>query len=220
MDVLLCTSPLLLGSPLVFLISEVRKRTVLRLAALAIVGGCYLMLVFEVVPAIIAGAVMVVADRPTRDFVINRDQTLAGIRFPKGSKISTQISKGQLSPAVLSEDIEINGIPAEKGMPVIFGPDGNLSLTTGRVWTYRGIPVPAGSIIFLSASGVYETVISQPSAEVSSVEDVTVHGVATLKFNGDRLTSLYGHYIWHGEHYQSYRVDVDGQIQRQRESGS
>lgn len=219
MDVLLYAWPLLLVSPLIFLVREVRKSTALQVTALAIVGACYLVLLFEVVPAIIAGVVMVVADKPTRDFVINRDQTLAGIRFPKGSRVSTLVPDGRLSQVVLSEDIEIDGIPAGKGTPVLFGPGGNAGwVTTGRAWSYREIPVPAGSLVSLSTSGgVHEIVLSASPAEVLNVDDMLIHGVATLNFDGDKLRSLFGHYVWRGKHYRSYKVGVDGQIQRQPE---
>ena len=70
---------------------------------------------------------------------------------------------------------------------------------------------------FLSTSGVYEIVLSQPSAEVSNIEDMMVRGVAALKFDGDKLRSLYGHYVRDGEHYKSYKVGMDGQTQRQPE---
>jgi ABC-type sulfate transport system permease component len=79
--------PLLLASPFVFLIKKVRKTSVLRVAALIVVCGSYVMLLFAV-PAVIGAWIMVAADNPANSFVTNvidRDQMFAGIQFPKGS---------------------------------------------------------------------------------------------------------------------------------------
>jgi hypothetical protein len=116
---LVSCSPVLLLSPLVFLIREVRKRIVLRVAVLAIVFGSYVILLLVVVPALQAGAIMYVADKPPPEVDVRKgDQTLAGIRFPKGSKLSTYWH-GTPSSLVLSKDNEVNGIPAGKGQ--LFG---------------------------------------------------------------------------------------------------
>ena len=222
--------PLLLGSPALFLIRKVRTSTALRVAAGTIVAGSYLILLFIAVLVVMLSGL----DRGTNDSVIKRDQMFAGITFPKGSKVSTTISDGKLSTIVLSKDTDIDGIPAGKGTTVGFGPNGKVGyLTTGRAWIYRGILIPAGSTAFLNApqpkhtgnptipehqfSGIYQIVVAQPSTDVIHVEDMTVRGVATLRFDGDQLTAVLGHYEWNGEHYKSYRVGVDGEIQRIRE---
>jgi hypothetical protein len=101
---------------------------------------------------------MSVADNPTHEVVLKEEQTLAGIRFPKSSKLSVLWSDGKPSSLVLSKDIEINGIPAGKGTTVLFGPGDKVGvITTGRAWTYRGISVPAGSTIYLGRSERSET---------------------------------------------------------------
>jgi hypothetical protein len=332
-DCLLICSPALLLSPLVFLIREVRKRIVLRITAIAIVFGSYAILLFVVAPALLAGAIMYVADKPppTREIVLKEDQTLAGIRFPKGSEVVMQQWPTDWNPrtVVLSEDTEINGIPAGKGTTVWFGWDdtkhayGVGQITTGRAWTYRGVFVPAGSTIFPGTSALVmqdgsrgsfqirlaaETMVdgipcrqvtfsldertidyylSQPldrdgynlpagsvmevlyekgfngekqgkvvratlpkgcvlsgvrwpwgitfqrldgSAETGAriryewrspvrlpVEDMLIQGPSTFEFEGTKLRSVYGHYIWRGQHYKSFQVGVDGQIQREPE---
>jgi hypothetical protein len=159
---------------------------------------------------------MLAADNPENNFVtrvIDHDETISGIRFPKGSKVSTLY--GKLSTIVLSQGIAINGIPAGKGANVGFRSDGTVGyFTTGRAWSYRGIPVPVGSIIFLSPGGIYELVLSQQSNQVIHVEDMLVRGTATLQFDGERLRALNGHYEWHGGHYKTYRVDPDGRVLR------
>jgi hypothetical protein len=210
---LLICSPVLLLSPLVFLIREVRKRIALRVAALAIVFGSYVILLFVVVPALLAGAIMNVADKPTHEVVLKENQTLAGIRFPKGSKLSVRWADGGPSSLVLSKDTEINGIPAGKGTDVLFGAGDKVGvITTGRAWIYRGISVPAGSSIILGTNGV--RMIDLPSAVVLNVEDMVIEGPSVLEFDGDKLRSVVGHYVWRGDHYKSYRIGVDGQIQR------
>lgn len=219
--------PLLLGSPLVFLIREVRTRTVLRAAAGTVVAGSYLILFSVAVPALFAVIMLSGLDNPTNDFVINQDRTFAGIRFPKGSRVST-ITGGRISTIVLSDEIDINGIPAGRGTSVGFGPDDKVGyVTTGRTWIYRGIPVPAGSTIFLNeptrraetspSGGIYEIVLAQRSTDVTHVEDMLVQGTAVLKFDRAKLTALDGHYEWSGERYKSYRAGMNGQIQRTRE---
>lgn len=210
---LLICSPVLLLSPLVFLIREVRKRIALRVAALAIVFGSYVILLFVVVPALLAGVIMNVADKPTHEVVLKENQTLAGIRFPKGSKLSVRWADGGPSSLVLSKDTEINGIPAGKGTDVLFGAGDKVGVvTTGRAWIYRGISVPAGSSIILGTNGV--RMIDLPSAVVLNVEDMVIEGPSVLEFDGDKLRSVVGHYVWRGDHYRSYRIGVDGQIQR------
>ena len=110
-------------------------------------------------------------------------------------------------------------------------------LTTGREWNYRGIPVPAGSTVFLITHncspaipstgtfratkgwtcGICSIDIVQPSGATLNVDGMLVHGAAVLDFNGDTLRSLYGHHVWNGDRYKSYRVGVDSQITRQKE---
>jgi hypothetical protein len=227
---------LLLASPFVFLIRKVRKTIALRVAALAVVVGSYLV----AVPAVIGAWIMVVADNPANHFVTNvidQDQMFAGIRFPKGSTVK-RFNYGKISDVVLSEDIEINGIPAGKGTTVGFRSDGKVGMvTTGRAWMYLGIPVPTGSTVFMDTSrcapatpstatsaaprkgvcGIYSIDISQLNDAILNVEDMLVRGPAVLEFNGDTLRSLYGDYEWRGDRYKSYRVGVDGQIARQRQ---
>jgi hypothetical protein len=212
LSLLLICSPVLLLSPLVFLIREVRKRIVLRVAALASVFGSYVILLLVVVPALLAGVIMYVADKPTHEVVLKEDQTLAGIRFPKGSKLSIRWADGKPSSLQLSKDTEINGIPAGKGTDVLFGAGDKVGVvTTGRAWTYRGIAVPAGSSIILGTNGIQS--IDLPGAVVLQVEDMLIQGPSVLDFDGDQLRSVVGHYVWHGERYKSYRVGRDGQIQ-------
>jgi hypothetical protein len=97
-----------------------------------------------------------------RQFEIGRDKMLAGIRFPKGSKITNDFA-GNPASVVLSEDIEINGLPAGKGTTIALHEGKTLtSITTGRTWIYRGISVPAGSTISLQGtSGISEISLSQ-----------------------------------------------------------
>src|SRR5215469_15326105 len=97
LSLLLICSPVLLLSPLVFLVREVRKRIALRVTALAIVFGSYVILLFVLVPALLAGVIMYVADKPTHEVVLKEDQTLAAIRFPKGSKLSIGWADGKPS---------------------------------------------------------------------------------------------------------------------------
>jgi hypothetical protein len=150
--------PVLLLSPLVFLIGAVRKRIVLRAAALTIVGVCYLILLIMMIPAV----VMWLADRPTRDVVIDRDQMLAGIRAPKGSELTTLRTDGKPVALLLSKDVDIDGIPAGKGTSVIFGLDDKVGvITTGRAWTYRGIHVPAASTVYMKGSNICVIDLSQ-----------------------------------------------------------
>ena len=159
---LLICSPVLLLSPLVFLVRKVRKRSVLCVAALAIVFGSYGILLFAVVPPLLAGWIMFVADNPANNFhevVLKEDQTLAGVRFPKGSKLTAWKSDGKPTSIVLSKDTDINGIPAGKGTTVLFPPS-SWAITTGRAWTYRGISVPAGSTIYLGTSGIWQIMLS------------------------------------------------------------
>jgi hypothetical protein len=338
----------LLASPLLFLIRAVRKKIVLRVAVLVIAGASYLVPLIMMV--VIIGSLNDLG-KPGREFVINQDQTLAGVWFPKGSKVTTLVSDGRLSSIVLSEDIEINGIPAGKGTTVLFSNDGKSVdvITTGRAWSYREIAVPKGSTIFQDARGIrsinlgregaviqgtlflgtvlfrprmadgsqaswgvelsrdtmvhgipckgshpvafsidertmecylaqpfdsggyklkawrlirvlYEKGINGekqgkavmgtlredsvlsgvtwpdgvtfqklggaaetgasfryevPSAVVLPVEDMLIQGPSTLEFDGDKLRSVHGHYVWHGEHYKSYQVNADGQMQRE-----
>lgn len=233
--------PFLLASPLVFLIGKVRNKIALRVTAIMVVCGSYLMLLMIAVPAFIGAWTMAVADDPATNFVaivIDQDQMFGGIRFPKGSTVRRDRFEGKISDVVPSEDIEINGIPAGKGTTVWFGPDGKVGyLTTGRTWIYRGISVPAGSTVFMGTSGrasarpsaatsaaprkkngrgIYAIDISQPSDATLNVEGMLVHGSAVLNFNGDTLISLYGSYVWHGNRYKSYIAGVDGQIARRR----
>ena len=49
------------------------------------------------------------------------------------------------------------------------------------------------------------------------VEDMLIQGPSTFEFEGTKLRSVYGHYTWRGQHYKSYQVGVDGQIQREPE---
>ncbi len=150
--------PVLLVSPLLFLMGAVRKRIVLRAAALTIVGLCYLILLIMMVPAV----VMWFADRPTRDVVIDRDQVLAGIRAPKGSELTTLATDGKPVALLLSADVDIDGIPAGKGTSVIFGLDDKVGvITTGRAWTYRGIHVPAASTIYMKTTKICLVDLSQ-----------------------------------------------------------
>jgi hypothetical protein len=350
LSLLLICSPVLLLSPLVFLIGEVRKRIALRVAALAIVFGSYVILLFVLGPALLAGVIMYVADKPPHELgVLKGDRTLAGIRFPTGSNL-WGYSDGAPSSLVLSKDIEINGIPAGKGTTVGFSWDDSKrayqvgEITTGRGWTYRGVSVPPGSKIYLRKENIGQIYLPQgtgiemnfasspsslppprpengsggslattPSKEADSipvlgeaflvvssspeermmecvlarpldrdgyklaagslirvfyekgingklqgkvvmgtlredcvlngvtwpkgvrfqqligagktgtryevpsavqVEDMLIQDPSTLEFDGDKLRSVLGHYIWRGEPYKSYRVDVDGEVQR------
>jgi hypothetical protein len=222
----------LLVSPLVFLIGEVRRRPALRVAAGTIFAGSCLLLLWVVAPFLIWMVIGWVSglDHPTKDYEINQDQTFAGILFPKGSTVSTinggMLSRDTLQFIILSKETEIGGIPAGKGTYVWFSLDDGrvVSVTTGRAWTYQGIPVPAGSTVSLNAqfkeqvshatSDISQILISQPPTVVTHVEDMLVHGNAVLRFDGDKLTALDGRYEWNGDYYKSYRVGVDGQIQR------
>jgi hypothetical protein len=224
--------PLLLASPFVFLIKEVRKTIALRVAALTVVGGSYFLLLLAA-PAVIGAWIMSVADNPAPvTNVIDRDQVIAGIRFPKGSTVERGRFNGKIQNVVPSEDIEINGIPARRDRNVWFRPDGTVeSLTTSRTWMYRGIPVPVESMVFMNTSGcvpatpsmatsaapcgIYQINIWRtPFDATLNVEDMLAIGTASLYFKGDTLTMLSGHYVWRGDHYSSYSVGVDGQITR------
>ncbi len=235
--------PLLLASPLVFLIRKVREQVGLRVAALTVVAGSYLLLLMAG-PAVMALWMIVQAGNPANNFVTNLidgDQMFAGIRFPDGSTVTRGRFSGAITNVLLSKDLEINGIPAGKGTTVNFNDDGTVGyVTTGRVWTYRGILIPPGSTVFIKTRGctpaasplatsrvtkgwtcgIYSIDISQPSATTFDVEGMLVHGAAVLEFRGDTLTSLYGHYVWSGDRYKSYRVDAHGQITRQQERGT
>ena len=72
--------------------------------------------------------------------------------------------------------------------------------------------MPAGSSIILGTNGI--RMIDLPSAVVLHVEDMLIEGPAVLEFDGDKLRSVVGHYIWCGDHYKSYRIGPGGQIQR------
>ena len=147
-----------------------RKRIVLRVAALAIVLGSYVILLFVVAPILLT--ILTMTDTPQfHEVVLKEDRTVAGIRFPKGSTLSTYPGvwpwDGDPHSLVLSTDIEINGIPAGKGTTVEFGWEDSLhayrvgQLTTGRGWTYRGISVPAGSRISLRADDIWYIELSR-----------------------------------------------------------
>jgi hypothetical protein len=350
---LLSCSPVLLLSPLVFLIREVRKRSILRGAALAIVFASYVILLVVVVPALLAGVIMFVADQPPHELrVLKGDQTLAGIRFPKGSRL-WGYPDGEPTSLVLSKDIEINGIPAGKGTTVGFSWDDAKKayqvgeITTGCSWTYRGVFVPAGSKIYLSKDNPGQiylppgtgieidfgsspsssppprpedsspgSLATKPTKEVAGipvlgeallvvasspdermiecvlarpfdrdgyklaagslirilyekgingklqgkvamgtlredcvlngvtwprgvrfqqllgagktgtryevptavqVEDMLIQGPSTLEFEGDKLRSVYGHYLWRGQHYKSYQLGGGGWDHREPE---
>jgi hypothetical protein len=230
-------SPLLLVSPLVFLITEVRRRPALRVAAGTIVTGSYFLLLAAAGPFFISMLIMSLAgmSHPINDSVINQDQTFAGILFPKGSTVSTinggMLSAGKLQFIILSKETEIGRIPAGKGTSVQFSLDDGrvVSVKTGREWIYQGISVPAGSTVSLNAqfsaqaphatSGISQILIEQPRTVVTQVEDMLVYGNAVLRFDGDKFTALNGRYEWNGEYYKSYRVGGDDQIQRIREDG-
>jgi hypothetical protein len=216
-------------SPLIFLITEVRSRPALRVAAGVIVAGSYFILLW-MAPFLLSMGLLYVGgmnDSPTiNNSVINQDQPFYGITFPKGSTVSTM--NGKLQGIILSKEIEIGGIPAGQGTYVSFSLDGRvLSVTTGRAWIYQGISVPAGSTVYPNAQfkkqvphttrGISEIRLSQPPNAATHVEDMLVYGGAALRFDGDKLTNVYGDYEWNGEYFKSYRVGVDGQIQRVRE---
>lgn len=229
--------PLLLASPSVFLIRQVRERAGLRVAALTVVGGSYLLLLLVAVPAIVGGWIMLEADNPANNFVshvIDRDQMFGRIRFPEGSTVTRLY--GKITSILLSKDLEIEGIPARKGTTVDFDDDGTVgSLTTGRAWTYRGILIPPGSTVFMKtrscipatpsqgtarvikgwACGIYSIDISQRPDATLDIEGMLVYGAAVLNFRGDTLTSLAGYYSWNGGIYKSYSVDAHGQVTRQ-----
>jgi hypothetical protein len=166
-------------------------------------------------------------DFPTiKDSLINQDQPFYRILFPKGSTVSTL--NGKLQGIILSKETEIGGIPAGQGTYVSFSLDGRvLSVTTGRAWIYQGISVPAGSTVYPNAqfkkqvphatSGISDIRLSEPPNAVTHVEDMLVYGTAALRFDVDKLTSVYGDYEWNGEYFKFYRVGVDGQIERVRE---
>jgi hypothetical protein len=219
-----------LASPLIFLITEVRSKPALRVAAGVIVAGSYFILLWVAAPFLFSMVLLYVGgmnDFPTlKDSVINQDQPFYGILFPKGSTVSTL--NGKLQGIIPSKETEIGGIPAGQGTYVSFSLDGRvLSVTTGRAWIYQGISVPAGSTVYPNAqfkkqvphatSGISEIRLSQPPNAVTHVEDMQVYGGAALRFDGDTLTNVYGDYEWNGEYFKSYRVGVDGQIQRVRE---
>jgi hypothetical protein len=232
---LLILALLMLASPLVFLKAEVRRRPALAVAAGTIVAGSYFLLLWFgpfliwIIIASVAGM-----NEPTKGYDLNQDQTFAGILFPKGSRVTT-INGGMLSTdkpqfITLSKETEISGIPAGKNTFVEFSLDDGrvISVKTGREWIYQGISIPAGSTVLLNGaqfkaqvphntSGISQILIEQPRTVVTHVEDMLVYGTTLLNFDGDKLTALDGRYEWNGEYYKSYRVGVDGQIQRIRD---
>jgi hypothetical protein len=221
-------SPLLFVSPLVFLITEVRRRPALRVAAGTIVAASYLLLLSGPGPFLMSMIIMSLAgmNHPINQYVINQDQMFAGILFPKGSTVSTinggMLSSDKLQYIMLSKETEIGRIPAGKGTSVQFGDGRVMSVKTGREWIYQGISVPAGSIVSLNAqfnaqvphatSGISQILIEQPRTVVTHVEDMLVYGNAVLRFDGDKFMGLNGRYEWNGEYYRSYRVGGDDEV--------